>query len=174
MEGSKQYLSHSEGHLQHFNLTILSFNINVGGGGDDGLFGWSLAHHRGSLYVGAPVGGKVFKCDQFTTSTSRVCISTNSPGLQDDSWFGGTMAGSNDNLYSCAFRYKWQSYDVRRTKLGRCYSLSGNKWNKFFDFTGRFRKSSNSPWFYRGIYGFSTTVDDAGDLGKSSFLGLLD
>ena len=85
------------------------------------------------------------------------------------------MAASTNDLYSCAFRYKWKKYDSS-WKLGKCFSLTGgNKWSSFFDFTKfNFAKSPNSPWYRRGIYGFSSTVDNAGNLGNSSFLRFKD
>ena len=145
--------------------------------GDGALFGWSLVHHRGSLYVGAPLAGsgKVFKCSQLTTSTTRTCDSMPSPtGLKPTSWYGGSLTGSSNKLYSCAFRYNWQRYATYDGyKVGKCFSLAGgDKWS--FDFTDRyFPKSDYYPWFRRGFYGFSSTVDDVGDLGNSSFLRLL-
>ena len=150
----------------------------VGAGGEAALFGWSLTHHGGSLYVGAPLAGqsgKVFRCDHLTSSPSRTCLTTTSPAdqLTPTSWFGATMAASTNDLYSCAFRYKWKKYDSS-WKLGKCFSLTGgNNWRSFFDFTNYFQKSSSS-WYRRGIYGFSSTVNDAGDLGNSSFLRFKD
>ena len=137
-----------------------------------------MVHHRGSLYVGAPLagyGGKVFKCDQLTSaSTPLSCESLTSPILKNGSWFGGSLAASSSNLYSCAFRYSWQDYVANNQQVWKCFSLSwSKKWTTLLDFTQpNFPRLPQSPWtwYRKGFYGFSSTVDDVGDLGNSTFL----
>ena len=141
---------------------------------DAGLFGWSLVHHGDSLYVGAPLAGpagQVFRCEGLTSASIRPCVSLPSPaGLRPTSWFGGSLAASTSTLYSCAFKYSWQDYAFNGQKVGKCFSLTRrNTWETTFDFTDKnFVKSYDSPWFSRGYYGISSTVDDVGDLGNSS------
>ena len=147
-----------------FCLTITSgYNLNgdnlglLTGDSEQELLGWSLVLHQGSLYVGAPLAGKagkVYRCDHLETNSLRCSAQRINPeesSLLDGAWFGGTLAASNDTLYSCAFRYNWEHFDdmVRdsltrknywKWHAGKCYQkkTSQTSFQDLVDFTPRY------------------------------------
>ena len=172
------------------NKTIKSLPI-----GEPGLVGWSLVHQQESLYVGAPQAretGRVFHCQNLLT-TDPTCevlkIADNTPGL-NGSWFGGSLAASEDKLYSCAFRYNWENFDYgsrenAKLRTGKCYKKGTTGFEDLFDFTKLYEKrvrenklriprdnsfemyvdgDVNFQWLDNGVYGVSSTVDKKGNL----------
>ena len=73
---------------------------------------------------------------------------------------------SKDNLYTCAFRYDWQHWDLHGLQVGKCYrkTSKATSFQDYFDFTKSFAVSADDSWMKTGFYGVSATVDKLGDL----------
>ena len=128
-----------------------------------GLFGWSLVHQDQSLYVGAPLAGqtgKVFQCTGLTdqpTCEELKMKNEKKDDKRDGSWFGGSLAASEDTLYSCAFRYNWTNFDDLESKnngkfrAGKCYKKDKieARFEDLVDFTTLYDGRENRKMKYK-------------------------
>jgi len=152
-----------------FPFISYSYNINdldladlKGDSNPDSLFGWSIQHFNNHLYVGAPnEGGKgaVYECSNINNLPS--CSKMSTPRtVMPKSWYGGSLAASSSNLYTCAFRHGYQQYSPQKQYIGKCFEKNGGSFNDLIDFASRWSNEGGSTWKTNGIYGVSATVSD--------------
>ena len=92
--------------IHGYNLNENNLGNLVGDRNNNSLFGWSLQHFNDELYIGAPGEngtGAVYRCANIDTFPN--CKKMSSPRLTQNSWYGGSLAASSSNLYTCSFRY---------------------------------------------------------------------
>ena len=143
-----------------YNLKEDDLGVLKGDGQAESLFGWALQHFNDELYVGAPGEGgtgKLYRCSNIDTRPSCRQISASA---MKDSWFGGSLAASKDNIYACAFRHGYTQYSPKKQYIGKCFMKSGNSMNKLIDFSGSWSNRGGSLWKPNGMYGVSATVSD--------------
>jgi len=147
---------------QGYNLNEDHLGVLEGDGQPDSLFGWALQHFKNELYVGAPGeggAGIVYRCTSIDTRPSCQQISVR-PRPMKDSWFGGSLAASEEKLYACAFRHSYAQYSPQKQVIGKCFESNGNSMTDLIDFSGRWSPRGGSLWKTNGIYGVSVTVSD--------------
>jgi len=146
---------------QGYNLNEKYLGSLVGDGQAESLFGWSLQHFQNDTYVGAPREGgtgAVYRCTNMGTSPS--CSKMSSVRLMDKSWYGGSLAASDKDLYTCAFRHGYKDYSPSKQYIGRCFKKKGNSFEEMINFQSRWTNTGGDTWKTNGVYGVSATVSD--------------
>jgi len=156
------FLASSTFHATHgYNLNENDLGDLVGDRNVDSLFGWSLQHFNNELYVGAPGkggAGAVYQCTNIDAFPN--CKEMSSPRLMQNSWYGGSLAGSGDDLYTCSFRHGYTQYNPQKQYIGKCFKKNGNKFDDLINFSGSWSNTGGNTWKTNGIYGVSATVSD--------------
>eukprot|EP00092_Neocalanus_flemingeri_P029458 GFUD01031988.1.p1 GENE.GFUD01031988.1~~GFUD01031988.1.p1 ORF type:complete len:997 (+),score=213.69 GFUD01031988.1:96-3086(+) len=151
-----------------YNLNENNFGTLEGNGNADSLFGWSLQHFKGDLFVGAPGDdkkGAVYQCTNIDTSPDCKKMETPS-GLYSKNWYGGSLAASDSDLYTCSFRSGYKAFMPFRDKkkpyspnIGKCFKTNGNIFEDLINFRDKSTIGGNT-WRSNGINGLSATVSD--------------